>query len=461
MTTTGLVILILILYIGAMVAVGLNAKRRIKNFDDAISARGQTTMLMIIGSTVGMQIGSGFVIGGAEYGATYGIGGSWYGLACGLNHIVIALLICKFAYSHKYISVADYFGDRYGGKMPRVIYSVASTMGSVAMLSGQLLAGKAIFTTLGIPENLGVAFTAIISLIYSNVAGLWGTMAISTIQSAVIFTGMVSAFGVMLVQMGMGELAASVPASYFDIIPFDGEMWVSIAVPSILSGMVAQGVFQSVVSAKEEKAATRGYVISGLILLPIALIPALLGMFGRVLFPDLPAASVFMQLLLVRTPLLVGAIVLAAIVCAILGSCNTAYLAIGVSTVHIIYKGLFNPDADTKTCKRLMLGANLVTCVVAVLLALRMNDIIQVMNLGFSMLVAGCLVPFLGGRVWKRANRPGALAASVVGMGAVLVNTLDIIHLPYVALTSLLLSTVAFVVGSLLISEKKAEACSD
>lgn len=451
MTTSMFVILILVLYVGAMLLISRVAKRRIKNFQDTISAPGQTTMLLLMGSAIGTHIGSGFVVGGAEYGAIYGIGGAWYGIGCGMSYLAVGALLCKFVYKHQYVSLADYLERRYDGKATRLIYSLANALSCIATLAGQLLAGRAIFMTLGLPETWGVILTAVIALVYSNAAGLWGTIAVSTIQSAIIFAGMVAAIVVMFSKPGAGALLQSLPAAYYAPVPFDTEFLVEMVFPLIFASLVYQGAFQTIVSAKTEKTAIRGYTLSGLCLIPIALIPPLLGMFGRALFPSLPSAEVFMELLLTGLPTVVAAIILAAIVCSVIGACNGAYIVVAANLVHDIYQGMLAPEADSRTCKRLMLAADAAVCLIGILLALRMNDIIRLLAMGYSLLAAGCLVPFAGGLAWKRGTTKGALCSSFVGMGASLANSMGLIHLPYASITAILLSAAAFVAGSLLL----------
>lgn len=450
MTTPVLVSLILVLYAAVMIVISRAARKRNKNFRDKISASGQTTLLMMVGSAVGGQIGSGFVVGGAEYGATYGIGGAWYGLACGMAYIAIGLLLCRFVRGNHYISLSDYFAKRYEGRAPRLISSFATICGSTAALSSQLLAGRAIFHTVGIPANWGVVLTAVISLVYANVAGLWGAMAVSSIQSMVIFTGMLTALVAMLVGPGAGVLVQNLPADFFQPVPYEPEAFVALVFPTVLAPLVYQGVFQSIASAKNERTATTGYILAGVILFPIALIPPILGMFGAALFPELGPTEVFMELLLTRLPTAIAAVILAAVVCSVVCACNSSYISVATNFVHDIYQGMVNPDADEKTCKRLMMASNLVICTVGVLLALRMNDIIKLLAMGYSLLTAGCLVPFFGGRFWKRGTAKGALAAAFVGMGACLASNLGLVYLPYSSITAVLLSLVAFVIGSLL-----------
>lgn len=180
MTTPSIVILILLSYGTAMLLISRRASRRIRSFQDTIAAPGQTSLFLLAGSAIGGQIGSGFVIGGAEYGARYGIAGAWYGIGCGLSYFITAAL-CRFIRTHHYVSPADYFARRYSGHATRMIYTAASISCSVSLLAGQLLAGRAIFLTLGLPAQWGVVLTAVIALVYSNAAGLWGSMAVSSI----------------------------------------------------------------------------------------------------------------------------------------------------------------------------------------------------------------------------------------------------------------------------------------
>lgn len=449
MTTSNLVLLILLIYFLSMLFIGRLAKGRINSFQDTVAAPGQTSLLMLAGCAVAGQIGSGFVVGGAEYGARYGIGGSWYGIGCGLSFLVILPLV-GLIYRNHYLSLSDYFASRYRGNSTRLLYSVSTICCGVATLSGQLLAGRAVFLTLGIPASWGVVLTAVISLVYANIAGLWGTMAVSTLQAATIFVGMASALGVMAINPGWACLVQTLPASCFTPIPFDSEQFVSIAFPIILASPVNQMVFQCTSSAKSVRSALGGYTLAGLILLPVALIPPLLGMFGHSLFPQIPTDQVFMALLLNRLPTLVSAILLAAIICAVLTSCNGGYISIATIFVHDIYQGMWNGTADLRTSKRMMLLADGIVCIVAVLLALQMNDIIRLLSVGYSLLAAGCLVPFLLGLLWRRGNTPGALAGACTGIGAVLANTAGLIRLPFISLTSLLLSAAAYIAVSLL-----------
>ncbi len=149
-----MIFLIFVVYVGAMVVIGSLSLRQNKSFQDTITGAKQSSAVMLAGSCIAGQIGSGFIIGGTEYGVLYGVGGAWYGIACGLSCLV-TVAMCRFIYTNGYISLTDYLINRYKAKATGIIYSGAMLVGGVAMLGGQLLAARAVLETLGIPAQWG------------------------------------------------------------------------------------------------------------------------------------------------------------------------------------------------------------------------------------------------------------------------------------------------------------------
>lgn len=129
----------------------------------------------------------------------------------------------------------------------------------------------------------------------------------------------------------------------------------------------------------------------------------MLGMYGRALFPGIPAENVFSSLLLTRLPTAVAAVILAAVICAVVSSCNSAYIAVAANFVHDIYLGMVNPGADSRTCRRLMLLADMAVCCIGILLALKMNDIIRVLSMGYSLMPPAVSFPSWAASSGKKA----------------------------------------------------------
>jgi solute:Na+ symporter, SSS family len=62
----------------------------------------------------------------------------------------------------------------------------------------------------------------------------------------------------------------------------------------------------------------------------------------------------------------------------------------------------------------------LIMGVAVICIAIALNNVIEALTVAYNLLVAGLLVPILGGLLWKRGTVYGALAGVVVGGGAVI-----------------------------------------
>lgn len=90
-----LIVVVMVLYLGGMLAVGFYGKKYANSFEDYLTAAKQGTFLMVCGSYIGSHIGNGIVVGGAEYGAIYGIGGIWYGVGSALGYVSFCFCFIK------------------------------------------------------------------------------------------------------------------------------------------------------------------------------------------------------------------------------------------------------------------------------------------------------------------------------------------------------------------------------
>ncbi len=258
--------------------------------------------------------------------------------------------------------------------------------------------------------------------------------------------GMLAAISWLFADPGVPFLSQPLPEAFFDPVPFDSELLVSMTVPVILMSTINQSSFQMIGSSRSCREAQKGYTIAAVCLVVVALIPPLLGMFGHGLMPELTEKEVFTTLLLTKLPTPFAALILSATVFAVFVACNGIYVTIPANFVHSIYKGFIRPDADDHICKRLMLGLGMIICAIGVFLALRMNDIIQILSMGYSLMTAGCMVPFLGGVLWKGGTARGALATACAGGISCLLDAFGVVRLPYACISSVLIS-VAFYIG--------------
>lgn len=444
---------IIIIYMLLMLGVGIYGKKNVKNFNDFLTTGKRATLLMIMGSCIGAQVGSGFVVGSSESGALMGISGAWYGVGCGLSYIIIGFALSKFIQKNGYVTLSDYFEKRYGGKATRLIYSIATPIGAIASLAAQIMAGSAIFVALGMNGTVGAIISTVVVLAYSCISGLWGAEMTSVIQVFIIIFALIIGF-IYLMCNGAGAALASLPAEAWNPFNIDSVIWVAMVIPTITVAFVDQSIFQRIASAKDEPTAKWGHVIGGLIMIPIALIPVLIGMYGQTAFPGAESSAIFWLVALEKLPLVLSALLVAAVLAAIMSTCDCIFLAISATAVYDIYKGMINPEADDKLCTRLSVLINIIVGALATLFALQNSGVLNVISLAYTFTSAGCLVPFLAGALWKKGTEKGAIWSAIIGIAFALSGSFGLINIKY-DITSTLVALVVYVIVSLLTQPKE------
>lgn len=452
------VLILLIGYLIAITLIGIRGRKFNHTFQSRIIAGKASTLPILIGAAMGSHIGSGFVVGGAEYGVDYGIGGAWYALGCGISNIVAGLFFVRFIYRAGYLSLSDYFLERYKHHSIRLICMISLLFGYFAVFAGQLLAGKAIFYVAGIDGNWGLIITAAVALIYSVISGFWGALAVASIQTALIFVSMIAAIFFLFANYGTASLVSELPAGYFGLFPFDSETMVMITLPTVLASVTSQPVFQRTASAKSERSAVLSHVISGLFMIPISFIPAVFGMYGKLFFPSTQTSEVFSRVAVEKLPFLLGALLLTVVICAVISTCSSVLITTSTNMIHDMIQRLLGVKIGDRGCKTANVVISTAVCIVGICLAVKMDDIVEVLSLGYTFSMMGSLVPFLGGIFWKKGTATGAAASAICGIGVVLLNFAGWISLPYASVSPLIPAAVVYVAVSLLTQPHNSHA---
>lgn len=320
-------------------------------------------------------------------------------------------------------TLPEFFEKRYG--------SAVSLVGSVLVvffmglyLIPQLRASGILGQyVLGIPYEWSVAIVAVAFIVYSSLGGMWAVTITSLIQGIMMVVASVIMAGtIFLAASGnLSELFAKAVQtsphfgsvnlpwmSYFGI--FFIFIWFAIVAPSAIMRNLASK--NANVARRAMAWATLFYVvlwIGGLMVLTAGA-----GLFakGSLANPD----YVYFQVVGAYLPPILGGLVLAAIMAAIMSSTDAFLLAVSGGVAYDIYSKYINPNASEKQVVRIGLITMWVVGILALIAALNPPQIITIMVAWVSGgMVAGFAFPILLGIWWERANKEGALAGMVIG----------------------------------------------
>ena len=444
-----LILACLAIYLIIMFAIGIYGKKYASNFSDYLTAGKRSTVLMVIGTAVGAHIGSGFIIGGAEGAVLDGYGGVWYGLGCAFSYLLLSFTIAKLVQRKGYVTLSDYFLARYKHKNIRLIYSGSTALAYLGILAGQIMAGKAIFQGFGYNGTIGAIITTAVVLFYSTLSGLWGAYVTSIIQSSIIVVGLIGTAIHILTSGGWEIVTSTLPESQFNLFCYDPETWVMLVVPVLVSSVVDQGNFQRCASSKSEKVAVYGHLGAFIVLLAMAWMPVIVGMYGAAVYPNSVPASIFFTVVLGEFPPLLGAILVSSVIAAVMSTADMSFMCISATVVHDIYKGMVKPKASDKELQRMAVLTNIVVCVLGLALALSASSILSLLSSVYSLIVAGCLVPFVFGLFWKKGNARAAFSSAAVGIGLFLLDKFGLLSIPFASISTIIPAAIVYVIVSL------------
>ena len=322
----------------------------------------------------------------------------------------------------------------------------------LGIMAAQIMAGSALFDALGLNPTLGAALVAIVVFVYCALSGMWGVMITDSVQTTVIFFSTIFCIVMIAMNGGFDTISAMLPESSFELVPFDTETLVMMMVPGALNGLISGAAYQRTASCKDEKVAFGAPLIAAFALIPFVILPVVIGMYGKAMYPEAATASILFTVVLEMNPVIAG-LMIAAVLSAVMSTMDIGLLNVTANAVNDIYYKTLNPKADQKFLGRLSMVVTLVSGVISLALAISSSSILSLLSSTYALMNAGALVMVLGGILWKKGTKEGAIASAVCGMAMIILSNMGV-PIPYISFTSLIPAIIAYVVVSLMTQKK-------
>jgi len=418
--------IVLIGYFVSITTFGIWISRKIKTSDSYFRGGRKFKWYIMIGQAFG--VGTHAEMPVAQTGATFsnGFATIWYQWK---NMLITPFywLIAPFYRRSERTTVGEIVEDRYGSTMG-MVYSVFAISFFVfnmgVMLQG---AAKVISVASGnlVSPNMVVLFMTLAFLLYSFIGGLIAAAYTDFIQSFLIIT-----LSVMLIPLGLKEIGgfgymkSVLPDHFFDLINsasgIDAFTIVMLAVNGIVGITAQPHMISMCATGNTERAGRIGQTFGSMVKRLVTIGWALTGLVVAALViknnatladPEMAFGYACSKLLV---PGMVG-LMLSAIVAANMSACSNFMVNTGALFTKNFYKKYIKPDAGDKTILWMGRYSGLGLSVLGVLFALSIKNVLH----GFlftETLAAFMGIMFLGGLIWKRANRYGAGAAVITSL---------------------------------------------
>ncbi len=439
-------------YMIVMLGVGYFFLKKNKNADDYYVG-GRTMGSFHVGlSVVATDVGGGFSIGLGGLGFLMGIAGSWM-LFTGLigAWLTAVILIPKVSKLSKEINLFTFpqiFGHFYNGKVA-FLAGIISAIGYIGFTSSQILAGAKLASAsfVGLDMKIALIIMGAIAVIYTVMGGLKAVIYTDTIQWIILMAGLIF-IGIPLCYIsvgGMDVIKDTLGPEFFSFGNVSWQQLVNWGVTIIPIWFVGMTLYQRIYSTKSKKDAQRAWFIAGIFEWPLmAFMGVILGLFSRVavdngMFTSIgyaTAAGLDAEMglpLLLRTVLPVGlmGLMMSAYFSAIMSTADSCLMAASGNVLTDILDKIKPIKRSDKGVLRLSQILTLIIGILALILALNMQNVLQLMLYSYAFMVSGLFIPLIGAFFWKKSHPIAAFWAMLIGGSTTLLLTFVRVKLPF------------------------------
>lgn len=456
---------IIMIYFVAMFALGILGERHTKDTNDYYVAGRRVNGIYMALVYITSLVSAGALVGWSSQGWQWGIFIIY--AACA---VTVASFLCWWFLGRKLmicskqlelVTVPDFMEIRFESRAARLLASLILICFSVPMLVSQFKAIGILFNvTTGLSYDAAVICFGVIVFLYVAFGG----------YIAVIYTDCVQGFlmlaGVFTLMIAVIRRVGNSPVSqYIALNPAGSGSWPtadSAVTPTLLISFILLNFFGALgapnyirgfYSMRDNKAYKQGFTITITVLVVLEIIMALLGVYGKIVFPqiDSPDNIIYYMIESLLPPFLAG-ITLAALAAAVMSTVDSLLIQCASTVENDILTRTFHLNLSEDRRIRIAKGTVAVIGLICVLWGLNPPEYLALLMYPAWGAMGICFAwVFFLGLYWKRFNKAGALTAMatsaiVFSLWNALGNPFGIYHIQM----ALLISAPATIIVTLL-----------
>ena len=322
---------------------GLLAAKKVKSEADYSVGGRKASSVMVAGTIIGTIVGAAATIGTAQLGFKVGISAWWFTVGSGISLIVMALFYAKPLRDSGLTTISEFLVINYG-KNAGPISSIAATVGIFLSIVASML--TAIHLIAGVFHvNLLEASAVIMIVVLLSVflGGISGSGMAGLVKVGLIF-GTIFIAGIWAYN-DLGDISGirmTFPATPWLSMFAGGSEKVVYNLLSLIIGVIStQSYIQALFSASDSKTASIGCIIAAIIVIPIGLPSAIIGMSVQASNPEINSIDALPVYLLHYMPDWLGGAAIAALILSALWSISGLVLGCGTMISRDIFKAVF------------------------------------------------------------------------------------------------------------------------
>ena len=444
--------LVILAYLAVMLYIGYHSMKTVKTDEDFVLAGRNVGNIYIILSLFASFTGLSGLFGTPQYVYDYGIAGWWWWATFPIGVFIMGMTMAKLLRRRMHVTLPDVVDVNHSSKAVRVAASLVTVWNYLAWTAGQVAGIVLVITTFTDLNGTAAVIVAYIIIVLFTLLGGFRAVVYTDSLQAVLFLVVLGLVipAVLLLHYDVPEALAqttSIDGFYklFGSVPA-GTMitWWLLAPAGFIDNMALQRVF----AAKDEKSAKGNITAAFLLMIIFGLILMFIGIMARFILPagSDPASAMLNLSQLVLPKGMLGLLV-AAFAGVAVSTASSTLLVCSSTLEQDVYSVLRNTGKE-KPASSLLVNRLFVVLVglIALVLALKVPSVTQILMYGYSVYVPGLLLPVIAGSFhWKLSDR--AMLLTIVS-GVLTAVILILMGEPFPgSLGGLIVSAIPFCIG--------------
>ena len=414
-------------YLAVLIGLGFYANYKQRSVDDYFVAGRRMGPFTIACLWLASWVGGASIVGSSARAFDLGVTGVWYILAIALGCLLFGLTLAekvkRVGDAERHLTYPDFIEHYYDART-RIVATVTTVLAFTAYSAGQLMAAAAILQVLlGWDYGQALMLSSAIVIMYTATGGYLAITYTDWVQFVLLFVGIVLiGLPIAIYQVGTwSDLQAALPPSYFDPGAWGWSKIAALVGSIVLSFFVAMDSYSRSFAARDARTARNGALLAVVFMLPIALAATWLGMASAVLFPDAASSSGILTTFIVETfPIGLKGLALVGVLAAVMSSADICILTASANYTRDVHQRFLQPDIGERSMLRLSILASTIFGMMAAFMAWKMQDIIDVLQLGFTINGAALFLPTIAAFYWRRADSTAAFWSICLSLATVL-----------------------------------------
>ena len=406
-------IAVMICYFLSMITIGAVSARRASGLEEFHLAGRRVNYIMLTATLCATIVGASATVGMAGLGFKEGLTGAWWLLSGTVGLLVLSGFFAQKIRAKGCYTLPELIGTFYDDNV-RTSASILIIISWIGVISVQIIAsGKVLSALFGGSEQLFMAASALVFIIYTVQGGQHSVVRTDLVQFVIIITGLM-----LLLSRTLGATGLSfLQVQSFPVSPErDSTSVMSMILVVGSTYLVGPDIYSRIFLARDPQTARVSAMITALILVPLAFAITTLGISAKLLFPGIQAEQALPILMMNMLSPIERGIVGSALLAAFMSSAATPLMTATTTMVLDLYRRA-RPSSEVPELMRTSRVGVMTIGLAALALALTSSGIIAMLFSVYTIFTSGMLVPVIAGFYKEKLGLTpmGALMALVGG----------------------------------------------